>query len=116
MESTRFWLSLDALVATSKIKIDRPKGSRHPKHPSLVYPLDYDFLEETSSGDGRGIDVWIGSLAEREVTGIVCTVDQGKRDAEVKILLGCTREETEQILAVHNRGAHSAILVERPSK
>ena len=50
-----FWLALDKLVAESKITIDRPKGSRHPKYPDYVYPFDYGYLENTFSPDSGGL-------------------------------------------------------------
>ena len=52
-----FWQNLQDLVNRSKIIIDRPKGSCHPKFPEAPpYPLDYGFLEGTTSMDGQGID------------------------------------------------------------
>ncbi len=36
-----------------------------------------------------------------------------KRDSEVKILLACTHDEMHTILALHNVGSQSAILVAR---
>ncbi len=66
------------------------------------------------SADGGGIDVWVGSLADKRVTAIVCTVDTAKRDAEMKILLGCTPQEAQVILGVHNSDAQAGVLVERP--
>jgi inorganic pyrophosphatase len=81
----------------------------------MVYPLDYGYLEGTTAGDGMGIDIWVGSLPGREVTGAVCTVDATKRDAEVKILLGCTPEESSIVLAFHNGGSQNAVLLLRPT-
>ena len=92
--------------------VDRPKGSTHPRLPSLIYPLDYGYLGGLRSGDGAGVDVWIGSLKRQVITGIICTVDAGKRDTEVKILLGCTRAEQRRILSLHNWGDQRAILVQ----
>jgi inorganic pyrophosphatase len=103
---------LDELVESSRIKIDRPKGSPHPRFP-IVYPFDYGYLEGSRSGDSGGIDVWIGNSFARHVTAIVCTADLTKRDAELKLLLGCSREQTQTILEFHNSGAQAAILVER---
>jgi len=114
MENEDFWLKLDQLVADSPVKVDRPKGTPHPRYPSFVYPLDYGFLENTRSSDGGGIDFWVGSGPEKRVTAIICTVDLEKRDAETKILLGCTPQEIHTILEVHNRGSQAALLVERP--
>ena len=109
----RFWTSVDRLVSESTIKIDRPKGSTHPKYPSFYYPLDYGFLENTQALDGGGVDVWMGSLPTKSVTAIVCTIDLHKRDTEIKLLVGCTHAEALTILAVHNSGSQSAILLER---
>lgn len=36
-----FWDAVDSLMANSKVVIDRPKGSCHPRYPHIVYPLDY---------------------------------------------------------------------------
>jgi inorganic pyrophosphatase len=110
-----FWRRLDQLVATCELKIDRSKGSAHPRFPDFRYPYDYGYLEGTRSSDGDGIDIWVGTLPEKRVTGIICSVETDQRDAEVKILLGCTPHEARTILQTHNRGAQSAIWVERPS-
>jgi len=97
------------LALTNSIIIDRPKGSAHPRYAEVFYPLDYGYLENTSSSDGGGIDVWLGSLkttqqrAEREIlTGILCTFDTLKRDSEIKLLIGCTQEEIDIILNFHS--------------
>ncbi len=42
------------------------------------------------SGDGQGIDVWLGSSGARGVTGVLSTIDLLKRDIEIKLLLGCS--------------------------
>lgn len=113
MENTDFWRTLDALVATSVIKIDRPQGSAHPRYPERSYPLDYGYLDGTRSGDGDGIDVWLGNLPEKHATAVIFAVDLEKRDGEIKILLGCTHEEMQRILAYHQVGAQSAVLLQR---
>ena len=96
-----FWLALDKLVSESKIVIDRPKGSRHPKYNDFIYLLDYGYLENTSSMDGNGIDVWKGTHGNA-IDAIICTVDMRKRDSEIKLLIGCDEEEKQKILAWHN--------------
>jgi inorganic pyrophosphatase len=50
---------------------------------------------------------------ERRVTGIIVTVDLNKRDAEFKLLLGCSAEEAQIAIAMHNRGSQAGKLVER---
>jgi inorganic pyrophosphatase len=110
---TKFWTRLDELIATHKIVIDRPKGTAHPKYPDLIFPLDYGYLDGTSSMDGGGIDLWVGTAPHRKLTAIVCTVDTMKNDSEIKLLFGCTEEDYQTILKCHNGKYMSGILVRR---
>ena len=97
-----FWKAVDVLVSSGKIVIDRPKGSAHPRFPNIKYEVDYGYIENTSSIDGGGIDVWLGSLAGKQVNAIICTVDLMKRDSEIKLLIGCTEEEITTVYEFHN--------------
>lgn len=109
MESDRsFWSAMTELLTTNAIVIDRPRGSTHPRYGEVVYPLDYGYLENTTSSDGSGIDVWLGSLNSvinienmKTLTGILCTFDTLKRDAEIKLLIGCTEENIQVIQKFH---------------
>ncbi len=110
----KFWSTVESLINSSKIVIDLPKGSSHPRYPSFIYPLDYGYLESTSSGDGNGIDVWVGSKKDKKLCAIVCTVDNIKRDMEAKIIIGCTKEELKNIIKFHNSSDNMVgILIER---
>jgi inorganic pyrophosphatase len=111
----RFWTLEDELVATSEIVIDRPGGSTHPRIPEIVYPFDYGYLTNTVGGDGDGIDAWRGSLPEARVTGIIATVSVPQRDAEVKLLIGCTPDEMQLALTTHCQSHTAGILVRRPA-
>ncbi len=102
MDPGDFWQYLKRLVAGSRVIIERPKGSQHPRNPEIVYPQDYGYLEGTNSGDGGGIDVWVGASGTRELSALVLTVNLHKRDAEIKILLGCSKDEIKTILVFHN--------------
>ena len=103
MYTSEFWAALDKLTESSAIVTDRPKGTPHPRFTEYIYPLDYGYLEGTSSMDGEGIDLWLGSGPEQKLTAILCTVDLIKRDSEIKLLLGCTEEEIQTVLAFHNQ-------------
>ena len=110
-----FWDALDRLVKGSEIVVDRPKGSGHPRYPGFTYGLDYGYLDGTSSSDGEGIDVWIGTLPDRTPTAVMVIVDLVQRDSEIKLLLGCTDDEIDYVVGVHDytddvRG----ILIRRP--
>ena len=88
-----FWKALDELVNDSEIIIDRPKGTAHPKYPEFIYKVDYGYLKDTSSMDGGGIDVWVGS-GEKKIDAIMCIVDLLKKDSEIKILMGLLHQDT----------------------
>ena len=110
----QFWAHLEKLVRTSEVVLDRPQGSHHPRYPAVVYPLDYGYLKNTRSGDGGRTDVWVGNGRQREITGIVCSVDIAQRDTEIKILLGCTPNDIDIIAGFQNRGDQAAIVIRRP--
>ena len=110
-----FWAALDTLVSQSEIEIDRPKGSRHPRYPDFVYPVDYGYLKGTTAMDGGGIDVWQGSDPAGTIDAIMCIVDLTKRDSEIKILIGCTEEEKMTVYRVHNDTQFmKGVLIRRP--
>ena len=51
------------LNKTVTIKIDRPMGSRHPKH-GFFYPVNYGFVPNTTSGDGEELDAYLLGVFE----------------------------------------------------
>jgi inorganic pyrophosphatase len=114
LTSANFWDFLDRLIKSTRVRIDRPGGSRHLRFPEIKYPLDYGYLEGTTAADGGGIDVWMGVSRNYAITAIIVTVDLLKRDTEIKILLGCTEDEIQTILDFHNQKYMRAMLVRRP--
>ena len=46
------------LDKTIEVKIDRPFGSKHPKH-GFIYPVNYGFVPNTKSGDGEELDCYV---------------------------------------------------------
>jgi F420 biosynthesis protein FbiB-like protein len=107
------WSSVEELVSSHELVIDRPRGSQHPRFPELIVPFDYGYLNGTSAGDGGGIDVWIGTRDDRSPNALLVTFDLKKNDSEVKILVGCTFEETQEILRFMNRDKFRAALIHR---
>ena len=111
--NNEFWKALDELVSKSEVIIDRPKGTVHPKFPDFVYKVDYGYLKDTSSMDGAGIDVWLGSSG-KQIDAVMCIVDLLKKDSEIKILIGCTEDEKRIIYETHNRTPYmKGILIRR---
>jgi inorganic pyrophosphatase len=99
-----FWDYLQKLVDGSRIVIDRPKGSTHPRYGTAPYPASYGYLEGTTAIDGGGVDIWVGSMRAQKIVGVLCTVDLKKRDTELKIILDCTQDEIQQIVDFVNIG------------
>ena len=108
-----FWENLDQLLHECKLVIDRPKNSGHPRYPDSIYPVDYGYLEGTSSSDGYGIDVWRGTLHENLVQAILVTVDMIKKDAEIKLVVGCTEEEINLLYPYTKSYSMTSLLIKR---
>lgn len=56
------------------VTVDRPLGSAHPNHPTLVYPVNYGYVAGILGGDGEeqdayilGVDVPVSSFAGRVI-------------------------------------------------
>lgn len=41
------------------VTIDRPIGSSHPDYPSLVYPVNYGYIEGVIAPDGENQDAYV---------------------------------------------------------
>lgn len=51
-------MSKEYLGKMVTVKMDRPMGSKHPKH-GFVYPVNYGFIPNTISGDGEELDAYV---------------------------------------------------------
>jgi inorganic pyrophosphatase len=109
-----FWEYLNKLVLENEIIIDRPKGTKHPKYSDIVYELDYGYIKNTKAIDGNEIDVFKGSLHNKNVNTIICTIDLLKHDIEIKILIGCTISEIQKVYKFLNNSKYMrAIIIEK---
>ena len=70
------------------VKMDRPLGSRHPKH-NFIYSLNYGFIPNTTSGYGEEIDVYIiGEFEPLETyEGYVVAIIKRINDIEDKLVV-----------------------------
>ena len=98
-----FWQKLDTLYLSSKLVVDRPKGTCHYKYSNLVYPVDYGYLNDTTGSDQAPIDVFRGTQKSNLIQAVVVSADILKKDCEVKLLVGCTQEEEYAILEFLNQ-------------
>ena len=67
MRNNMFTLLTDELKAEyasligKKVQVlmDRPIGAEHPKHPGIMYPINYGYIDGLLGGDGEEQDVYI---------------------------------------------------------
>ncbi len=81
---------MDYLGQTVSGKIDRPKGSVHPKCPDMVYGVNYGYVENgLVMPDGDEVDVYLLGVDEpvREFTGTVAAVIHRRDDDEDKLIV-----------------------------
>ena len=96
-----FWQKVDTLFLSSDLTINNPKGSTHAVYNNLIYPVDYGTLGDDNSNER--ISVYVGSLNTSRVDAMVVCADILKKDIEVKLLAGCTEDETLCILEFLNQ-------------
>lgn len=51
--------NLEYLNKILEAKIDRPIGSSHPKYPDHIYLVNYGYIPNTVSGDGKELDCYV---------------------------------------------------------
>ncbi len=86
-------------------RIDRPLGSAHPRHPDMIYPINYGYVDGIIAGDGMEQDVYLlgpdGPVSE--FSGPVVAVYHRLNDLEDKWIVsadGRTRSEEEILSAI----------------
>lgn len=110
------WSAWEDLIHRGGVEIDRPRESRHPTFPEIIYPIDYGFLPGTIGTDGEGVDVFIGT-ASSGLVGAILTVDLRRGDQEVKFLFNCTRAEIYLVNGFINYAPdkmYGSLVVRRP--
>jgi len=51
-----------------KGSIDRPLGSAHPRHPEMIYPINYGYVDGVLGGDGAEQDVYVFGIEKTIIT------------------------------------------------
>lgn len=87
-------------------KIDRPLGSRHPRHPEMIYPLNYGYVEGVIAGDGAEQDVYVFGTDEplQSFDGKVIAVYHRLNDVEDKWIVsldGADYSDEEILRTIH---------------
>ena len=76
------------LGKTIKIKIDRPFGTKHPKH-GFIYPVNYGYVPNTVSGDGEELDAYLLGVFEpvEEYEGTCIAIIHRTNDHDDKLVI-----------------------------
>ena len=93
------------LGKTVHIVVDRPIGTQHPKHPDILYPINYGYIPDVYGGDGEELDVYLLGVNEsvEEYTANVIGIVHRKNDVEDKLVaapdgMSFTVKEIEDII------------------
>ena len=80
--------NLEYLNKILEIKIDRPLGSKHPKH-GFIYPVNYGYIPNTISGDGEELDAYVlGAYEQLETfTGKCIAIIHRTNDNDDKLVI-----------------------------
>lgn len=70
------------------VKIDRPFGTKHPKH-GFIYPINYGYVPNTVSGDGEELDCYVLGVFEpvEEFSGRCIAVIHRENDNDDKLVV-----------------------------
>ena len=76
------------LGKTVTIKIDRPLGSKHPKH-GFIYPVNYGYVPGTTAPDGEELDAYLLGVFEPvdEFTGKCIAYIHRTNDDDDKLII-----------------------------
>lgn len=94
--NTKEYLGKNVLV-----KMDRPLGSKHPKH-GFIYPVNYGFIPNTISGDGEELDAYVlGEFSPVDTyNGKVIAIIHRTNDNDDKLIVSNKDYTDDQIRAL----------------
>ena len=69
-----------------KVVVDRAMGTKHPKHPDIVYPINYGYIPGIIAPDGEEQDAYIlgVDVPVKEFVGKIIAIIHRKDDVEEK--------------------------------
>lgn len=100
------------------VTVDRPLGSRHPKHKDMYYPVNYGYIEGIIAPDGEEQDAYIlgVNVPVEKFTGRVIAVIHRDDDVEEKWVvcpdeLSFSREEIAEMVDFQERYFRSEVIM-----
>ncbi len=100
------------------VTVDRPLGSRHPRYPDMVYPVNYGYVEGILGGDGEWQDAYVLGVEHPldSFRGCVAAVIHRFNDEEDKWVvvpeeMRLTPEEIAEAVSFQEKYFHHEIIV-----
>ncbi len=71
-----------------EVTMDRPLGSKHPKH-GFVYGANYGYIDGVKSGDGEDLDAYYLGVTEpiEKTKGVCIAIAHRKNDDDDKLIV-----------------------------
>lgn len=91
-----FWQKIDSLYISSEFLEIKKKGDLHSEYGDLKYPLSYGILK-IDDKDKDFINAFKGSKSNI-IDSLVLSVDILNKHIEIKLLIGLSKEEEEEVL------------------
>lgn len=108
-----FWQKVDTLYSSGDFKLTNKKGSKHQDYPSLEYPCDRGYVKTLNSESDVPLEVYKSNNGKK-IDAIALCADIVKKTFEVKMLIGLTDEEQEEVLHFLNcTDAQKSVLIKR---
>lgn len=99
-------------------KIDRPAGTKHPKH-DFIYPINYGYVPGTKAPDGKELDAYVLGVSKplNEFKGKCIAIIHRMNDDDDKLVLvgndkSFTDEEIKQLTHFQEQWFKSEIVRE----
>ena len=104
------------LGQTVSVVMDRPLGSKHPKH-GFIYPVNYGYIPNTISGDAEELDAYVLGVQEpiNKFTGKCIAIIHRTDDNDDKLIvvpegIDLSNEEIEKEVAFQEKWFHHIII------
>ena len=104
------------LGQTVSVVMDRPLGSKHPKH-GFIYPVNYGYIPNTISGDSEELDAYVLGVQEpiNKFTGKCIAIIHRTDDNDDKLIvvpegIDLSNEEIEKEVAFQEKWFHHIII------
>lgn len=105
MSNSSLSLARKYLGQEVEVIIDRPLGSKHPKH-GFIYEANYGFVPRTRAPDGEELDAYFLGVDKpvKKAKGVCIAIIQRPKDDDDKLVVvpkGVTLTDREILKAVH---------------